>query len=423
MNTILAFNAYKPTPQHRKWWVRGNDHRGNPRRVPAFRSSTATETLARSLSTIVDYVAGGRPIPLDMIEWVAHKAPAAVRDRLISWGTVSPAILTVGRTVAEHLEDWRQHLVTQGRLEQYIADRVGHARGLFERTGVFVVSDIDPGRVQAAAQAWANEVFARAGRNPKKKWSATTLRNAIGAAKAFTRWLWRFGRAPQDLLASLSRPKVNRADWKRLRRFLTEEEEDKLIAYTSRCKKRRSCMTGKIRAIFYRTAIQTGFRASALRDVLVEHVRSVDGRVVILPPPGGRKRRVPAVVLEPLAGDLRKLAKGRAGTESIWGASIAADSRWFAAGLAADCKAAGVPRLTFHGLRHTLGTRLAQANVHPRTAQEVMGHGEITTTMAYYTHIAPADLSAAAESVAQSVALKRSKRVKNGQLVRMAKTG
>jgi integrase len=50
---------------------------------------------------------------------------------------------------------------------------------------------------------------------------------------------------------------------------------------------------------------------------------------------------------------------------------------------------AGIPEpfYRFHDLRHTAATRLAEAEVHPRTAMEILGHSNIATTMEIYTHV------------------------------------
>ncbi len=52
-------------------------------------------------------------------------------------------------------------------------------------------------------------------------------------------------------------------------------------------------------------------------------------------------------------------------------------------------KAAGVPRITFHGLRHTHLTHLLQAGVHPKVASERAGHTNIGITLDLYSHVMP----------------------------------
>jgi integrase len=47
----------------------------------------------------------------------------------------------------------------------------------------------------------------------------------------------------------------------------------------------------------------------------------------------------------------------------------------------------GVPRVRFHDLRHSHATQLLLAGVHPKVAQERLGHASITTTLDLYSHV------------------------------------
>jgi integrase len=46
-----------------------------------------------------------------------------------------------------------------------------------------------------------------------------------------------------------------------------------------------------------------------------------------------------------------------------------------------------IPRVRFHDLRHSHATQLLSAGVHPKIAQERLGHSTITTTMDLYSHL------------------------------------
>ena len=46
-----------------------------------------------------------------------------------------------------------------------------------------------------------------------------------------------------------------------------------------------------------------------------------------------------------------------------------------------------IPHITFHGLRHSHATQLLRAGVHPKIAQERLGHSSIATTMDLYSHV------------------------------------
>jgi integrase len=48
-----------------------------------------------------------------------------------------------------------------------------------------------------------------------------------------------------------------------------------------------------------------------------------------------------------------------------------------------------MPAIHFHSLRHTHATQLLAAGVHPKVAQERLGHSKITLTMDLYSHVTP----------------------------------
>jgi integrase len=47
----------------------------------------------------------------------------------------------------------------------------------------------------------------------------------------------------------------------------------------------------------------------------------------------------------------------------------------------------GLPRIRFHDLRHTHATQLLLAGVHPRIAQERLGHSTVALTLDLYSHV------------------------------------
>ncbi len=52
-------------------------------------------------------------------------------------------------------------------------------------------------------------------------------------------------------------------------------------------------------------------------------------------------------------------------------------------------KAKGLPRIRFHDLRHTHATHLLANGVHPKVAQERLGHASVGVTLDLYSHVLP----------------------------------
>lgn len=57
--------------------------------------------------------------------------------------------------------------------------------------------------------------------------------------------------------------------------------------------------------------------------------------------------------------------------------------------LRAALKAAGLPRIRTHDLRHTAATYLLSQGVHPKVVQELLGHSTVTLTLNTYSHVLP----------------------------------
>jgi integrase len=50
---------------------------------------------------------------------------------------------------------------------------------------------------------------------------------------------------------------------------------------------------------------------------------------------------------------------------------------------------AALPNIRFHDLRHTCATLLLAKGIHPKIAQDRLGHATIAVTMNTYSHVTP----------------------------------
>ena len=58
-----------------------------------------------------------------------------------------------------------------------------------------------------------------------------------------------------------------------------------------------------------------------------------------------------------------------------------------------------LPRVRFHDLRHSHATQLLTAGIHPKIAQERLGHSTISTTLDLYSHVTDTMQDEAAEKI------------------------
>jgi len=75
---------------------------------------------------------------------------------------------------------------------------------------------------------------------------------------------------------------------------------------------------------------------------------------------------------------------------------------------------AGLPDLRFHDLRHTHATWLFVQGVHPKVAQERLGHGQISTTMDIYSHVMPGLQKEAAARIEELLGAGKNRWASNG---------
>lgn len=130
------------------------------------------------------------------------------------------------------------------------------------------VADLTPSRVQSALAALKRDGL-----------GVETINHHVRAIKAFSRWLWRDGRAREHHLAHLStsNPEADR----RRRRALTTPEALALVKAAENGPPFRG-LNGPDRATLYRVALGTGFRRDELGSLAPEAFRLAQKPPVIV---------------------------------------------------------------------------------------------------------------------------------------------
>ncbi len=279
------------------------------------------------------------------------------------------------------LADYERHLVSERDLSThsvraYVSDMAGlldHAA----RLGLTSVAEID----LRALRGWLAKQQTT-GR------SRTTLARRATAARVFTAWLARTGRAPSDVGSSLGAPRAQ----PKLPAVLRADEARALVEAMAAHADDTSPL-GLRDAAVVELLYATGIRVGELVGLDVDDLDH-DREVVRVFGKGRKERVVPYGRPAAVAVD-RWLVMGRP--------ALALDGSGEALFLGArggrlDQRAVrslvhrriaevpGAPDIGPHGLRHSAATHLLEGGADLRAVQELLGHASLATTQRY-THV------------------------------------
>jgi integrase len=224
--------------------------------------------------------------------------------------------------------------------------------------------------------------------------SAKTIQNHLN----FLHGIWAFSIkrewATANPVALVDRPKAPRWAHRRIR-FLSNEQLDALLRAVP------DDELGPLERATYLCAALTGLRQGellALRwcdvDWTAKRVRVSESftRGAFDSPKSHRGRSVP--LADRLAGELERhfqRSRFRGENDLVFAHPLTGspyDPSKLRKRFDKALERAGVPRITFHELRHTFGTRMAAAGAPLRTIQHWMGHADMSTTE-IYAHYSP----------------------------------
>jgi integrase len=277
------------------------------------------------------------------------------------------------KPLAQHVREYIQHCRSRGLAPMGIVDKERHLNWIMEETGASRLVDL---RLETVERALAS--FRELGRSPR---TVNTRRETL---RAFGNWCRKTGRVETHPLEFL--PKLDESrDRRRIRRPLTDQELERLLAVAAERGRRG----------WYLTAVLAGLRRSELTKLTWS---SVDLEAGLLTIRDGKAKREDVVPLHPEL--LAELKAGRPAdakpTDRVFPTAVTNLTRQH------DFERAGIADVDdqgrvadLHGLRATLGTRLARAGIAPQIAQRIMRHADYRTTLKHYTMLSHADTTAA----------------------------
>ncbi len=292
-----------------------------------------------------------------------------------------PAGADLPEPLARVLGDYERHLVSERDLAPHtVKAYVGDVAGLLDhahRLGSTGVDELD----LRTLRSWLAKQQSM-GR------SRSTLARRATAARVFTAWLSRTGRATTDVGSALGSPKPH----KTLPDVLRVDEAKALIAAATTAADDGSPVGLRDVAVL-ELLYATGMRVGELVGIDVDDVDR-DRNVVRVFGKGRKERTIPfghpaAHALDAwLAAGRPQLARSGSGPALFLGAKGGrVDQRVVRTVVhrrLADVP--GAPDLGPHGLRHTAATHLLEGGADLRSVQELLGHASLATTQRY-THV------------------------------------
>ncbi len=363
----LSKDGTKVILETAKFYIEYRDADDIVRRVPGYTDEKATEQEAARL------------------EREAAQRKTGLIDRHVEYRQ---------RLLSGHLGDWEEALKAKGNTEKHASEQARRARHVFDGCKFKFWPDIAATKVQVFVADMRKDTEDTDGI------SARTGNCYLQACKQFGNWMVKNDRAPINPLTYLQRYK---ADPKVKRRALTIEECRQLLKATEKAGLNYG-MTGRQRAMMYRVAVGTGFRAAEIRSLTPKSF-DFDGdhpTITVEAAYSKNRTRREQPIAEQLACDLATFLADLPPDVPVFAphADKTADM------LRDDLALAGIEaensagyRVDFHALRHTYITLGAMAGITPKVLMDLARHSDINLTMRAYSHTVVADRAKALEAV------------------------
>ena len=321
------------------------------------------------------------------------------------------------RPLGEHLGEWRDDMLAKGKTAKHAAQYHERAAKLIAIMKGTTLKELQPGRKPAALERAAKKLasvlesafFADVKAERIQSGLATlrgygvslqTCNHFRAATRAFLRWSNDRGRIRESPMRGVGA--FNAAeDLRHARRALTDDELGKLVRAAESGPVRLD-MDGPLRAMAYRFAAGTGFRADELRSLTAESFRLDRQEPSVQLRASSAKDRRPAdqPIPSTLARDLRDWLQGKPAGQSVF--PLNHDT---ARAIRGDLEAAGIPYETedgvadFHALRSYFISALIRSGASISEVHKLARHAKPETTLKHYAKVSAHDLRGAVESM------------------------
>lgn len=309
--------------------------------------------------------------------------------------------------LSEHLDAWIAAVLAGGCSETQAALMRGRMDRLAAAAGWKRLGDLTSERCLSALSRLHKEEYyhgtpRKKGKANRRGRSAQTRNYYLSHAKQFARWCADTGRLPRNPLSGL-RPISTEADRRHDRRCPEDAEIVALFAYLDTATTVTRGMDARCRAVAYKVAMATGFRAKEVRALRRESFNLEEGQVTC---PASYSKRTRCDTQDLPTWLLLELREYFGSGGKTWERFPKHFGRVLKPDLAGAGIAYSVPGpdgpLFFdaHALRVWYITALAnQPGISPKTLMELARHSTPTLTLRTYAKAKRHSLKAAVESI------------------------
>jgi len=361
----------------KKWTIEFSDHSNTVRRITGFNDKAASLELERNLNRLVALRITSCGPDAETARFLESSSDK-IRQKLGEWGIIDAARAASGKSLTEHVEDWRAHLEAKDDSKGYVAETTAKIIRLtkaceWRQLADISASDFDAWRLNAKNTGMSLE----------------TANMYLAALKNFCNWLKEAKRLVENPVSYLKKWNADK-DRRITRRDYSLDELSRLLAVAKNGKTFHS-MTGEARSLLYRTAFSTGLRWKELRSLTKASFDFDTNTVTILAGSAKNEKMKKLPVPPDISTDLKRFMALHAPSDQAF------TGMWKGKGakmLRRDMKVANIEPVDdfgrkgdFHAFRHTYGTMLAKAGVPLVMAQKLMRHSNPALTANIYTHL------------------------------------
>lgn len=369
--------------------------KGRRFRLPLFESERASLRFTEKLAAMVNQHEYGEPYDKQVLSWLQQLHPSFLK-RFAKMGLIEQNRIEARQPIDFHVRDYIDYLKHKGNTEQYCRLCQTRIQNVIEGCKFSKLADVSADKVMRYV---SDEMTAG-------RLSEASFNHYIRQFKGFVRWLYLNDRIETDINKRLHFRTITEPVKKR--RALSEAEITFLLEWLRTEAPNRRSLTGWERAVLYQLALTTGLRAAEIRSLTG---RSIDfeGKTLTLRGAFAKNRQDAILPLpEQIVNDLKTLTAGKHPdaplfkltdkTANLIKSDLNGAKKFYASlghtpaektqRMKDDFLAIETAdgEIDFHSLRHTFGSMLAEAGVHPKTAQTLMRHSTITLTLDRYSH-------------------------------------